>query len=70
MKIVDLGNGAVGIEPEGPADRIESVDLPTLRNLGVSEKAIASFSRYVANTSQSAGRSITPEWAVPAGMRK
>ena len=59
MKIIDLGNGAVGIEPQGPADRIASMNVPTLRALGATEEAIASFSRYIASISGRGNLSTT-----------
>lgn len=68
MRIVDLGNGAVGIEPEKPADQIVSIDVPTLRRLGVTEGAITSFSQYVADMSRHTDRSTTLDRAVPNSL--
>jgi hypothetical protein len=47
MKVVELGHGARAIEPDRPADRVESLSTGQLKQSNVSEEAIDIFRRYV-----------------------
>jgi hypothetical protein len=53
MKVVDLGHGALAIEPETPADSVKELTTARLKHSQVSEEAIRIYQRYLDRTSSS-----------------
>ena len=50
MKVIELDTCAYGIEPEGAADRLESVDIARLRKSGINETMIGIVQGYLMRT--------------------
>jgi hypothetical protein len=46
MKVIDLGDCALALEPDKMADRVGSLDIARLKSHGVSERAIEIYRRY------------------------
>jgi len=50
MKVVDLGHGGLAIEPESPADSLQTLTPDHLQRSKVSEEAIDIYRRYLERT--------------------
>jgi hypothetical protein len=51
MKVIDLGHGGLGIEPESPADSVQTLTTAQLLRSEVSDEAISIYRRYIERTS-------------------
>ena len=51
MKVVDIGDQAVGIRPDSSADRIDLLDREQLQRMNVSDEAIDTQLRYIKDRS-------------------
>ena len=51
MKVIDLGHGGLAIEPEGPADSVQTLTSTQLQRSQVSEEAINIYRSYIERTS-------------------
>jgi len=67
MRVVDLGHGGLGIEPESPADSVQRITRDQLERSKVSGDAIKIYRNYIERTSvpdhgePAAGR-LTSSW--------
>jgi hypothetical protein len=50
MKVVNLGHGGFGIEPESPADSVQTLTPDQLQRSDVSAEAINIYRRYLERT--------------------
>jgi hypothetical protein len=51
MKVIDLGHGGLAIEPESPADSVQTLTPAQLQRSEVSDEAIKIYRRYIERTS-------------------
>jgi hypothetical protein len=51
MKVVDLGHGGFAIEPESPADSVQTLTRAQMERSKVSDEAIDIYRRYIERTS-------------------
>jgi hypothetical protein len=51
MKVIDLGHGGFAIEPESPADSVQTLTSTQLERSKVSDEAIEIYRRYIERTS-------------------
>jgi hypothetical protein len=54
MKVIDLGHGELAIEPESPADSLQTLTPDQLQRSKVGVEAIDIYRRYVERTGYSA----------------
>lgn len=56
MKVVDLGHGGFAIEPESPADSVQTLTRAQLERSQVSNEAIDIYKSYIERTVNTKGR--------------
>lgn len=68
MRVVDLGHGAVALEPDSAAgDGVGSLDVSRLRHTGVREDAIGVYLRYYGDGPSPAASDAGPDARWPPG---